>query len=116
MRKFISTLLLCILFFVPIFTFETLAAKEIPTSTPFPSSYELFYPVIAVKIPENNIYQLKLFKEKLIGKFMFSTIKIADYHLLLSKKRLVKTESQILKIKNFHKLVKILIMQLRRLK
>ncbi|MFH1827322.1 MAG: DUF5667 domain-containing protein, partial [bacterium] len=69
--------------------------------TPFPSSYELFYPVVAGKIPGDRFYKLKLLKEWFTGKLIFNSIRKTDYHLILSKKRLVEAENQILKNKDF---------------
>ncbi len=85
---------------------EIFAFKELPSSTPFPSSYELFYPVVAGKIPGDKFYELKSFKESFIGKLIFSSTKKADYHLVLSKKRLVEAEDQIIKNKDFSEIDK----------
>lgn len=100
---YISLVIFTLIFSIPK---EVFAFKELPSSTPFPSSYELFYPVVAGKIPGDKFYKLKSFKESFIGKLIFGSTKKADYHLVLSKKRLVEAEDQIIKNKDFSEIDK----------
>jgi hypothetical protein len=66
-------------------------SKEL-SPTPFPSSYELFYPVVAGKTPADKYYFVKTIREWIVDKLLFDPIKNVDYHLTLSKKRLVESE------------------------
>lgn len=105
MKKIISILLtLTILNAV---SFSNISAfVPAPSPTAFPSSYELFYPLVAGKIPGDKYYGLKTAREWITDKLFFSSIRKADYHLILSKKRLVEAESQILKNKDFSQINK----------
>jgi hypothetical protein len=101
MKKIISVILVLI----SLATFSAsnvFAAKlsPLPTSTPFPSSYELFYPVVAGKTMAESFYFLKTAREWLVDKLTFDPIRNADYHLLLSKKRLIEAE-KLLSQKNY---------------
>lgn len=87
-------------FFIAFFLFinvSGLVLAQSPTPTPFPkTSYELFYPIVAGKVPTDQLYFLKLFKEWLAGKVLFDYINKSDFHLSLSKKRLVEAEKLII--------------------
>lgn len=65
------------------------------------SSYELFYPIVAGKVPGDKWYDLKIFREKLVSFFLFNSDKKIEYHSSLSKKRLVEAEKLITVNKNF---------------
>lgn len=81
----------------PVNTNAQEADVDDPSPTPIPSSYELFYPVVAGKIPGDALYPLKTLREWFVDKLIFNKIKNSDYHLVLSKKRLVETEALIAK-------------------
>ena len=57
-----------------------------------PSSFELFWPVVAGKTVGDRFYSLKLFKEKTREVLIPSSLKKAEYNILLSEKRLVEAE------------------------
>lgn len=65
------------------------------------SSYELFYPIVAGKVPGDKWYGLKMFREKVVSLFLFNPEKKAEYHTSLSKKRLVEAEKLIVVNKNY---------------
>lgn len=65
------------------------------------SSYELFYPIVAGKIPGDQWYSLKMLREKMVSFFLFNPEKKAEYHTSLSKKRLVEAEKLIVVNKNY---------------
>lgn len=90
MKKTFIFILVTLFIFAGIFE-SYISAKEL-APTPFPSSYELFYPIVAGKIPTDKYYFLKSFKEWLADKFIVDLIRNADYHLVLSKKRFVEGE------------------------
>jgi len=84
-----------ILFFVFVFTVKdslVLAVSEVDSKSPEINSFELFWPVVAGKVQGDNLYTLKLFKEKIRGYFIFSVVKKAEYFSFLSTKRLVEYE------------------------
>jgi hypothetical protein len=89
MKKIISTSLAAV-FLCAFFLSNVTAAT--PSPSPFPSSYELFYPVVAGKTPADKFYFAKTIREWIVDKLLFDQIKNADYHLTLSKKRLVEAE------------------------
>lgn len=64
------------------------------------SSYELFYPIVAGKVPGDKWYSFKIFREKLVSFFLFNSSKKIEYHSSLSKKRLVEAEKLISTNKN----------------
>lgn len=65
------------------------------------SSYELFYPIVAGKVPGDKWYSLKIFREKLVSFFLFNSNKKVEFHSSLSKKRLVEAEKLVTTNKNF---------------
>src|SRR3989344_5178852 len=65
------------------------------------SSYELFYPIVAGKIPGDSWYSLKMFREKVVGLLLFDNNKKIEYRTSLSKKRLVEGEKLIVEKKNY---------------
>jgi len=81
-------------------------AQETPTPSPPPeptslNSYDLFWPVVAGKVPGDSFYFLKELKWKLKGLIIFSDLRKADYHLTLSKKRIVETEKLIIEKQDY---------------
>ena len=65
------------------------------------SSYELFYPIVAGKVPGDKWYGLKMLREKVVLFFLFNSEKKVEYHTSLSKKRLVEAEKLIIVNKNY---------------
>ena len=65
------------------------------------SSYELFYPIVAGKVPGDSWYSLKMLREKFVALLLFDNDKKIDYHTSLSKKRLVEGEKLIVEKKNY---------------
>lgn len=94
---------LLIAFFVFLFATITpvFAQEEAFPSTPKPtSSYELFYPIVAGKVSGDTLYPFKLTREWIVDKLVFDSLRKADYHLILSKKRLVEAEELIINRKD----------------
>lgn len=91
MKKIISIFLTGILLSLTLST-PVFALSSSPTPTPFPSSYVLFYPITAGKTLGDSFYFLKTAKEWLVDKLITEPTRKADYHLTLSKKRLVEAE------------------------
>ena len=60
------------------------------------SSYELFYPIVAGMVQGDFWYFLKNFREGFAEKVTFGEVKKSEYHLVLSKKRLVEAEKLLL--------------------
>lgn len=96
MRLFVITIL-----FLSLLSFwvNSAIAKEVttnePSSTPSAAnvnSYELFWPLTAGKTESDSLYSLKLFKEQVIGWFIFNDTARADYAVLLGTKRVLEAE------------------------
>ncbi|MDO8503252.1 MAG: DUF5667 domain-containing protein [bacterium] len=66
--------------------------KESTSASQPTSSFELFWPIVAGRVPGDPLYTLKRLRETISEKLKFSEIRKADYRLTLSKKRLVETE------------------------
>ena len=87
------------LFLALFFLFSLILAAGVKgkeqVATPAPeeiNSFELFWPIVAGKTEGDSLYQLKLFKENLREFLIPSSIKKADYNIVLSEKRLVEAE------------------------
>lgn len=86
------------------FTNSFALTKINPKSTPQPievNSYELFWPIVAGRVHGDSLYSLKLFKENLRGRFIFSNLKKAEYNTVLSEKRIMEFEKLVLVNKDF---------------
>lgn len=68
------------------------ALAQAPTSTPEPTSFELFWPVSAGKTMGESLYNLKIFKENIRGYLIFGKPQKAEYAIFLATKRLVESE------------------------
>lgn len=78
-----------------------LAATPKPTQKPLEvNSFEMFWPLVAGKVQGDSLYELKSFKEKVRGFFIFSNLKKAEYSALLSQKRLLEYEKLAVTDKN----------------
>ena len=97
--KIIFSLLL-ILLWISIVSVPVFASTPLPSMS-VKSSYELFYPIVAGKIPGDKWYGLKIFREKAVGIFLFDVIKKSQYYMSLSKKRLVEAEKLITEKKDY---------------
>lgn len=100
MSKFLGSLFLALLLSV-VTIYPASAQIQKATSTPTISpvkvnSYELFYPIVAGITEGDFWYNLKQVRESIAEKLTFGDIKKADYHLILSKKRLVEAEKLLL--------------------
>jgi len=94
-------LLIAIILFLFTTVTPIFAQEESPTPTSTSSnSYELFYPIVAGKVSGDSLYPLKLAREWIVNKLIFDSLRKADYHLILSKKRLVETEELIVNRKD----------------
>ena len=98
MVKKILIYLFLIIFLVPS---VALAKGPQPTPTPTPkpeydfssmTTYEMFWPVVAGKVPGDRFYILKIWRDKFIGFLMFSDLKKSEYLKTLANKRLVEAE------------------------
>lgn len=56
------------------------------------TTYELFWPIVAGKVPGDRLYSLKIWRDKFIGLLIFSNLKKSEYLKNLANKRLVETE------------------------
>lgn len=54
------------------------------------TTYELFWPIVAGKVPGDRFYQLKAWRDKLVGYLFFSKVKKSEYLKRLANKRLVE--------------------------
>lgn len=103
MKRFLAISLLIIISFAfsaVIFPVKS-ATSEKPTSTPtleedydFSSmtTYELFWPITAGKVPGDRFYNLKIWRDKLTGYLFFSPVKKSEYLKQLANKRLLEAE------------------------
>lgn len=86
--------------------FNSTSVNAVATPKPTPTtievnSYELFWPIVAGRVQGDSMYSLKIFKEKLRGRFIFSNLKKAEYNTVLSKKRLLEFEKLAITNKDF---------------
>lgn len=88
----IAVLVLLMVFILPV---STVAGSEDK------SSYELFYPIVAGKIPGDKWYGLKIIREKVVAIFLLEPNKKIEFHSSLSQKRLVEAEKLIVTNKNY---------------
>jgi len=86
--------------------------EEITENT---SSYDLFWPVVAGKVPGDTLYFLKGLKEKISELVIFSDIRKSDFNLTLSKKRLVETEKLLLERQDYDRAEKHIALSLQKL-
>lgn len=56
------------------------------------TTYEMFWPVVAGKVPGDRFYQLKVWRDKVVGYLFFSKLKKSEYLKRLANKRLVEAE------------------------
>lgn len=107
--KLISKLVFVFILFV--FSLSPVSALTKAKSTPAPievNSYELFWPIVAGKVQGDKMYALKIFKEKLRGRLVFSNVKKAEYNTILSEKRLLEFEKLAITNKDFENSTKTL--------
>lgn len=62
------------------------------------TTYEMFWPIVAGKLPGERFYDLKIWRDRVVGSLFFSGTKKAEYLKQLANKRLVETE-RLLEIK-----------------
>lgn len=111
----VSLILVAILFF-PL----TVLGKGVsPTPTPTPeieeeeydfesmTTYEMFWPIVAGKVPGDRFYTLKLWRDKLGIFLFFDALKKSEYLKQLANKRLLESE-KLVEIKRFSFLSKTL--------
>lgn len=93
------------LFIFLLLPLNTFAANVKPKATQKPievNSFEMFWPIVAGKVEGDKLYKLKLFKEKARGYLIFSNLKKAEYHALLSQKRLLEYEKLVIVNKDYN--------------
>jgi len=56
------------------------------------NTYELFWPLVAGKVPGDRFYKFKAWRDQLMGKLIFSSFKKAEYFKLQANKRLIEAE------------------------
>lgn len=64
------------------------------------TTYELFWPIVAGKVPGDKFYSLKLWRDKLASFFFFDRVKKSEYLKQLANKRLVEAE-KLIEIKRY---------------
>ncbi len=97
MKKVLLFLILPLFLISYIFSYKTAKAAS-PSPSPAPAmqevnSFDLFWPMVSGKTKDNNLYFLKILKEKIRGFFIFSSALKSDYHVFLSVKRLLEVEA-----------------------
>lgn len=55
-------------------------------------SYELFWPMVAGKLPGESMYQLKILKENLRGVMIFGPRQKSEYKIFIAAKRILEAE------------------------
>lgn len=56
------------------------------------TTYEMFWPLVAGKVPGDGLYQFKVWRDKLMGLFYFNKSKKSEYLKQLANKRLIEIE------------------------
>jgi len=56
------------------------------------TSYELFWPIVAGKVPGDRFYGLKIWRDKVLASLYFSPLKKSEYFKQLANKRLLEAE------------------------
>lgn len=106
-KLFISFCLIAL--FLPTSLVFAKGPTPLPTPTPTPTeeydftkmtTYEMFWPIVAGKIPGDRFYSLKLWRDKMVGFLFFSKIKKSEYLKQQANKRLVEAE-KLLEIQRF---------------
>lgn len=87
---------------VVVFTVFQVASFSVSAASPINeiNSFELFWPLVAGKTPDDPLYFLKSFKEKVRYMLIFSPARKADYSLFLATKRLLEYEKLLTGTKN----------------
>lgn len=119
LKRFFSSLLVGFLLLFLLTPVVALGQEEIPEATPSPtpvSSFELFWPIAAGKVPGEPLYFLKTIKWWVKEKLTFDEIKKADLHLLLSKKSVVEAEKLLLEKKDSQNAEKTLLKAVKEIK
>ena len=96
----LTFLLLPFIVFSNILAVTTSGLKQAPQPIEV-NSYELFWPIVAGRVQGDSLYSLKIFKENLRGRFIFSNLKKAEYNTVLSEKRLLEFEKLAIVNKDF---------------
>lgn len=90
-----------ILALLPVSKVIAKTTPAVPTPTPtknseynFPSmtTYEMFWPLTAGKVPGDKFYNFKIWRDKLMGALMISPPKKSEYDKSLANKRLLEAE------------------------
>lgn len=106
MKLFKSVVFVLTVLVLPFIIFaNSLAITKIaPKPTPQPievNSYELFWPIVAGRVQGDSMYSLKILKEKVRGRLIFSNLRKAEYNTVLSEKRLLEFEKLAITNKDF---------------
>jgi hypothetical protein len=83
--KKISLILFLIFFFV--YSQEVSAKDPAPTPVPSPTPIDYFLPYPGV-LPDNPLYSLKVFRDRIVGFLISDPLKKSEYDLLQADKRL----------------------------
>jgi hypothetical protein len=70
----------------------TISIEQLTADWGEKSSYELFWPITAGKVPGDRFYNLKIWRDKLAGYFFFNPVKKSEYLKQLANKRLMESE------------------------
>lgn len=63
-------------------------------------SYELFWPMVAGKLPGEPMYTLKMLKENVRGTLIFGSVQKSEYKIFLAAKRILEAEKLLSLAKN----------------
>lgn len=78
--------------FVLLLSAETAFAEKEEYDFTKMTTYEMFWPIVAGKVPGDRFYNLKLWRDKLVSYLFFSQVKKSEYFKQLANKRLVEAE------------------------
>lgn len=93
LKRFSSILLSLLLLFVAVGgIFAQIKTSPSPAAVAEVNSFELFWPLVAGKVPGDSLYSLKRLKENARGSLIFSPIKKAEYLAFLATKRVLEAE------------------------
>lgn len=89
---------------VLVFSYSSVFAKGVVPEEEYTFSsmttYEMFWPIVAGKVPGDKFYNLKLWRDKLASLLFFDKVKKSEYLKQLANKRLVEAE-KLIEIKRY---------------
>lgn len=64
------------------------------------NSFEVFWPMVAGKLPGESMYQFKILKENLRGILIFGPVQKSEYRIFIAAKRILEAEKLLSLSKN----------------